>query len=47
MVFGEVLEGYDVVEKVENVPKDGASKPFKPVKIIKSGELEEGTHSEL
>lgn len=50
MVFGEVLEGYDVVEKVENVPKGAGDKPSKPVKIAKAGELEvpeEGIHAEL
>ncbi|KAL2040094.1 hypothetical protein N7G274_006997 [Stereocaulon virgatum] len=50
VVFGEVLEGYDVVEKVENVPKGPGDKPSKTVKISKSGELEapeEGTHAEL
>lgn len=47
MVFGEVLEGYEIVEKIEDVPKDGGSKPLTPVKIVKSGELDEGTHSEL
>ena len=46
-MFGEVLEGYGVVEKIEDVPKDEGAKPFKPVKIVKSGELEEGTHAEL
>lgn len=51
VVFGEVLEGYEVVEKVENVPKGVGDKPVKPVKIAKSGELDEGadtgTRSEL
>lgn len=50
VVFGEVLEGYDIVEKVENVPKGAGDKPSKVVKIAKSGELEapeEGTHAEL
>lgn len=50
VVFGEVLEGYDVVEKVENVPKGAVDKPSKTIKIAKSGELEkpeEGTHAEL
>ena len=49
-MFGEVLEGYDVVEKIENVPKGAGDKPLKPVKIAKSGELEvpeEGIHAEL
>lgn len=49
-MFGEVLEGYDIVEKIENVPKGPGDKPEKTVKIAKSGELEapeEGTHAEL
>ena len=44
------MEGYDVVEKIENVPKSAGDKPQKTVKIAKSGELdkpEEGTHAEL
>ena len=40
VVFGEVLEGYDVVDKIENVPKGAGDKPSKTVKIAKSGELE-------
>lgn len=40
VVFGEVLEGYEVVEKIENVDKNPGDKPAKPVKIVKSGELE-------
>ncbi|KAF3041439.1 Peptidyl-prolyl cis-trans isomerase B [Didymella keratinophila] len=40
VVFGEVLEGYDVVEAIENVPKGSGDKPVKTVKIAKSGELE-------
>ena len=50
VVFGEILEGYDIVEKVENVPKGAGDKPSKTVKIAKSGELEvpeEGIHAEL
>lgn len=50
VVFGEVLEGYDIVEKIENVPKGASDKPVKPVKIVKSGELEmkeEGIRAEL
>jgi len=49
VVFGEVLEGYDVVKKIEAVPTK-ADKPLKTVKIVKSGELpvpEEGIHVEL
>lgn len=50
VVFGEVLEGYDIVEKIENVEKGSGDKPKLTVKIIKSGELdppEEGTRAEL
>lgn len=50
MVFGEVLEGYEIVEKIENVPTKPGDKPEKTVKIVKSGELEvppEGIHVEL
>ena len=50
VVFGEVLEGYDIVDKIENVPKGGGDKPAQTVKIAKSGELEvpdEGIRAEL
>jgi cyclophilin family peptidyl-prolyl cis-trans isomerase len=50
VVFGEVLEGYDVVQKIENVPRGPGDRPLKDVKIVKSGELpvpEEGIHVEL
>ena len=50
VVFGEVLEGYDVVELVENVPTGTNNDPTRRVKIVKSGELEkpdEGTRVEL
>ncbi|KAF2683453.1 peptidyl-prolyl cis-trans isomerase B [Lentithecium fluviatile CBS 122367] len=50
VVFGEVLEGYEIVEQIENVPKGPGDKPQKTVKIADSGELEvgpEGIHVEL
>lgn len=50
VVFGEVLEGYSVVEAIENCAKGAGDKPVKAVKIIKSGELEvpdEGIRAEL
>lgn len=50
VVFGEVLEGYEVVEAIENVPKVPGDKPQQVVKIVKSGELEsedKGSHEEL
>ena len=49
-MFGEVLEGMDIVKKIENVPKEPGDKPSKTVKVAKSGELEvpeEGIHVEL
>ncbi|KAM0448014.1 hypothetical protein ACHAPV_006323 [Trichoderma viride] len=39
VVFGEVLEGYDVVEKIEMTPT-ASDRPKVEVKIAKSGELE-------
>jgi peptidyl-prolyl cis-trans isomerase B (cyclophilin B) len=50
VVFGEVLEGYEIVEKIEDVPKGPGDKPSIKVTIVKSGELpvpEEGIHVEL
>lgn len=55
VVFGEVLEGYDIVDKVQDVPKGRSDKPVEAVKIFKSGELKEsqgnqesqGIHEEL
>jgi len=50
VVFGEVLEGYEVVDKIQNVPKARGDKPTNDVKIAKSGELEvpdEGIRAEL
>jgi peptidyl-prolyl cis-trans isomerase B (cyclophilin B) len=50
VVFGEVLEGFDIVEKIENAKTAAGDKPEKTVKIAKSGELEvppEGIHVEL
>lgn len=46
VVFGEVLEGYDVVDKIQNVPKLPGDKPQQTVKIVKSGELEMEADSE-
>ncbi|KAE9963939.1 Peptidyl-prolyl cis-trans isomerase B [Venturia inaequalis] len=50
VVFGEVLEGYEIVDKIQDVPKGASDKPIKTVKIAKSGELpvpEEGIRGEL
>lgn len=35
-IFGEVVDGYDVVEKIENVSKDNRDRPLKDQKIIKA-----------
>ncbi|CAG9943163.1 unnamed protein product [Clonostachys rosea f. rosea IK726] len=40
VVFGEVLEGYDIVDKIQKVETSRGDKPAKPVTIAKSGELE-------
>ncbi|MBL8231167.1 MAG: peptidylprolyl isomerase [Bryobacterales bacterium] len=34
-VFGQVVEGMDVVKAIARVPKDGDDKPLKPVTIVK------------
>ncbi|KAG6085544.1 Peptidyl-prolyl cis-trans isomerase B [Claviceps sp. LM220 group G6] len=40
VVFGEVLEGYEIIEKIENTATSAGDKPVESVKIAKSGELE-------
>ena len=35
-VFGEVLEGMDVVEKIQNVDTDDADKPKEDIRIVKA-----------
>jgi peptidyl-prolyl cis-trans isomerase B (cyclophilin B) len=50
VVFGEVLEGYDIVEEIENVGTGSGDRPLEEVKIVKSGQLDvpsEGSHEEL
>jgi peptidyl-prolyl cis-trans isomerase B (cyclophilin B) len=49
-VFGEVLEGMDIVTKIENAKTQPGDKPEQTIKIEDSGELEvppEGIHVEL
>lgn len=41
VVFGKVLEGMDVVYKIEAVGSQ-SGQPSKSVKIVKSGELKDG-----
>ncbi|KAJ4145721.1 hypothetical protein LMH87_004558 [Akanthomyces muscarius] len=40
VVFGEVLEGYDLIDKIQNFKTSPGDKPAETVKIVKSGELE-------
>jgi peptidylprolyl isomerase len=35
-IFGEVISGYEVVEKIENVPTDPGDKPYEKQQIIKA-----------
>lgn len=35
-IFGEVISGYDVIEKIENTETDGADRPEEVQKIIKA-----------
>jgi cyclophilin family peptidyl-prolyl cis-trans isomerase len=37
VVFGRVIDGLDVIEKIENVPVSTTDRPFQPVKIEKCG----------
>lgn len=34
-IFGEVVEGYDIVKKLESTPVDGQDRPVVPPKIVK------------
>ena len=34
-IFGEVVKGFDVVQKMENAKTDLRDRPVEPIKIIK------------
>ena len=38
-IFGEVIEGYDVVEKIGNSSRDGQDRPKKPI-VLQSVTIE-------
>lgn len=40
VVFGVILEGYDVIDTIQNTPTTSNDKPLKDVVIKNSGELE-------
>ncbi len=39
VVFGEVMEGMDVVKAIEKLPTDRRDKPVKDIKVVKAGEI--------
>ncbi|KAK7686126.1 hypothetical protein QCA50_010938 [Cerrena zonata] len=39
VVFGRVIRGYDVVQKIASVPVDEKDRPTKPIVIVNCGEL--------
>jgi len=40
VVFGKVLEGMDIIRKIEASATDGRDRPVKPVKIVNSGTID-------
>ncbi|CDK26779.1 unnamed protein product [Kuraishia capsulata CBS 1993] len=47
VVFGEVLEGLDVVRKIENSPTGFRDVPKVPIKIVDCGEVKDSEESEV
>jgi peptidylprolyl isomerase len=39
-IFGEVVTGYDIVQKIEGQPTDGNDRPVETQKIVKATVLE-------
>lgn len=39
VVFGRVVSGYDIVQKIENEPVDERDRPLRTIMIANSGEL--------
>lgn len=46
VVFGEVVDGFDVVDYIEKVKTSRGDRPIKEIKIAKSGEIEVETTSQ-
>ncbi|CAI5758262.1 unnamed protein product [Candida verbasci] len=42
VVFGEVIEGKDVVDYIEKVKRGRGDRPLKEIKIFKAGEIKDG-----
>jgi cyclophilin family peptidyl-prolyl cis-trans isomerase len=38
-VFGRVIHGYDIVDKIEQNETGASDRPLKPVEIVDCGEL--------
>jgi len=39
VVFGEVVDGSEIVKKIENIPTDSRDKPIKDIVIVNCGEI--------
>ena len=39
VIFGEVLEGVEILDKLENLSTNQNDKPYQPVTIIECGEI--------
>lgn len=44
VVFGKVLEGMDLVKKIETYPTGANNRPKDPIKIVASGEVLSALH---
>lgn len=42
-IFGEVIDGYDVVKKIETTPADAQDRPLNPPKILKITIMQDST----
>ena len=42
VVFGKVVDGMDVLNKIEQCPTGERDRPDKPIKVLSSGEVSRG-----